>query len=426
MIYVCLDSCIFDRIVTQGKPGCTTECFEELKKLAHDGKIRIIVPEVVVLEFEKFCRELENAFAASIEQFKKDVAEACARKQKLWNEIDDLKQSLGPHIEAAAAKKKAAFPDRIKAVSDLLQSEVVTRVPYDLGIMLKAKRRLMSGRMPPSEKKADQDASIIESMLTVLPKGEELYFCSENIKDFALEIPNKGFALHPILAEDLPKSKFFADLCSLVEAIETGKTTPEPTVEEIKAAVQEVAATEHSIGFTLSPNARMLLTEAANDSWGQLSCTTTNRGLSVRANGREFVERGNTESEVQWYRAVRELFDCDLLEVLGSDPMDTAHEAFMVTPKGFQTAYKLMGRLPNRWLRDQVGNENRVMEIIAACARVGVPSAVRERLRGELLKTDLGAANRYLVARPDGWFLFADDARPFQAHGEYYVVDLLG
>ena len=64
-----------DRIVTQGQPGCTIECFEELKKLAQDGKIRVIVPEVVVLEFEKFCRELENAFAASIQQFKKDVAE---------------------------------------------------------------------------------------------------------------------------------------------------------------------------------------------------------------------------------------------------------------------------------------------------------------------------------------------------------------
>ena len=148
--------------------------------------------------------------------------------------------------------------------------------------------------MPPSEKKADQDASIIESVLTVLPKVEELYFCSENIKDFALEIPNKGFALHPLLAEDLPKTRFFADLCSLVESVETGKTTPEPTVEEVKAAVQEAAATEQSIGFTLSPNARMLLIEAANDSWGQLSCTTTNRGLSVRANGRDFAERGNT------------------------------------------------------------------------------------------------------------------------------------
>ena len=109
-------------------------------------------------------------------------------------------------------------------MSDWLHSEVVTAVPYDLEIMLKAKRRLMSGRMPPSEKKADQDASIIESVLTVLPKGEELYFCSENIKDFAVPIPNKGPALHPLLQKTFRRPDSLPILCSLVEAIETGKT----------------------------------------------------------------------------------------------------------------------------------------------------------------------------------------------------------
>ena len=253
MIYVCLDSCIFDRIVTQGQPGSTIECFEELKNLAQEGKIRVIVPEVVVLEFEKFCRELGNQFTASLAKFKKEVTDACAKKQ--WNEIDDLKQSLAPHIDAEAAKKAAAFPDRIKVVRDWLHTDAVVPVPYDLEIMLKAKRRLMSGRMPPSEKKSDQDASIIESVLKVLPKGEGLYFASENAKDFALEVPNKGIALHPLLAEDLPKTKFFTDLCSLVEAIKSGKIPPEPSVEEVKEAAREESF------VTLAAQAKPILDE---------------------------------------------------------------------------------------------------------------------------------------------------------------------
>lgn len=239
MIYVFLDTCIFNRIVTQGQPGCTVECFEELKKLAQEGKIRVIVPEVVVLEFEKFCGELDDKLRVEIDGIKTDVGKIWEKKPKPWNEIDDLKQSLVAHVEAEAAKKKAAFPDRIKAVRDWLHSEAAVSVPYDQEIMLKAKRRLMSGRMPPTEQKSDQDASIIESVLKVLPKGEELYFASGNAKDFAVEVPNKGIALHPLLAGDLPKTKFFTDLCSLVEATKSGKTPPEPTVEEAKEAARE-------------------------------------------------------------------------------------------------------------------------------------------------------------------------------------------
>ena len=77
----CRAAARFDRIVTQGQPGCTIESFEELKKLAQDGKIRVIVPEVVVLEFEKFCRELDNTSRLESNRFKKDVAEVWQRNE---------------------------------------------------------------------------------------------------------------------------------------------------------------------------------------------------------------------------------------------------------------------------------------------------------------------------------------------------------
>ena len=336
MIYVCLDSCIFDRIITQGQPGSTVECFEELKKLAQEGKVRVIAPEVVLLEFEKFCRELDNQFAASIEQFRKDIAETCAKKQKQWNEIDDLKQSLAPHIEAEAAKKKAAFPDRIKAVRDWLQSEAVVLVPYDSEIMLKAKRRLMSGRMPPSDKKADQDASIIESVLKVLPKGEELYFCSENIKDFALEIPNKGLALHPLLEGDLPKTRFFANLCSLVEAVKSGKAPPQPTEKELEKAVEAAVVTtraERLAGCDLSAKARTLLAEGSKDRQGLILCVRTTGGLTLQANGQNLAQPRDPRSDAMWMQAVQELVEGGLLAARGD-----RGEVFALTGRGYQVA----------------------------------------------------------------------------------------
>jgi len=256
MTYVFLDTCIYNRIVTQGQPGSTVECFEELKKLAQEGKVRAIVPEVVVLEFEKFSEGLDNEWSAAIDKLKKEVADACAKKQ--WNEIAAVRESIIPHIETEAAKEKAAFPDRIKAVKEWLGLASAATVPFDSEIWLKAKRRLMSGRFPPQEPpseqakkdnrtkddKKDQDAAIIESVLKVLPTGEKLYFCSENVKDFGLAVRDKGnerHILHPLLAKELPNTTYFTDLCSLVEAIKSGKEPPLPTAEEVEKAV-EVAA----------------------------------------------------------------------------------------------------------------------------------------------------------------------------------------
>ena len=246
MIYVFVDTCIYNRIVTQGQPGSTMECFGELKRLATEGKIQVVVPEVVVLEFERFRRGLDNQYSASIENLKKDVANACAKKP--WSEIDDVRQSLASHIDAEAAKKRAAFPDRIEAVREWLMSDAAVRVPFDSDIWLLGKRRLMSGRMPPTEKKSDQDACLIESLVKSVPRDQELYFCSGNTNDFALQIPNKGFAFHPLLAEDLPKTRFFKDLSTLVEAIKSGEAPSEPTPEEVKEAARKEAALASSAG----------------------------------------------------------------------------------------------------------------------------------------------------------------------------------
>ena len=280
--------------------------------------------------------------------------------------------------------------------------------------------------MPNTERTSDQDACIIESVLPFLSDGStQLFFCSSD-SDFAVKVGSKGYALHPVLSRELPRTTFFVDLRTLVEALVSGQTPTKPTLQETEQAIQRAALLEQSGGLSLSSDARLLLAEAAKDSWGQVSWVTSKGGSSIRANNTEFVERGNPESDARWSKALRELVESDLLEVIGVDPMNTSHQAFMVTPKGFQIAYRFTGRLPDLTIGDRAGNEGRVMQIISACARKGVPSPVREVLHRELSKKDCTLANRYLIARPDGWFLFADDARPFEAHGEYYVVDLWG
>jgi hypothetical protein len=65
MIYASLDTNIFVRIVSQGKPGCEIEQFKALKSLVENGVVHLLVPEVVVLELEKENRQFAAQLDAS-------------------------------------------------------------------------------------------------------------------------------------------------------------------------------------------------------------------------------------------------------------------------------------------------------------------------------------------------------------------------
>src|SRR5207237_10313995 len=57
----------------------------------------------------------------------------------------------------------------------------------------------------------------------------------------------------------------------------------------------------------ISQDARVLLVAASGDRNAAVLMTEAMGGLSVETNERDFVERGNRRSEVQWRKAVREL-----------------------------------------------------------------------------------------------------------------------
>lgn len=83
----------------------------------------------------------------------------------------------------------------------------------------------------------------------------------------------------------------------------------------------------------LSEEARQLLRAAAADRNGTVLMTETMGGMSVEANERNFIERGDPRSEARWRRVFTELVELGLLA-----QRDFEGEVFSVTDEGYRAA----------------------------------------------------------------------------------------
>ena len=252
MIYALLDTCIYYRIITQGQPGCEMEVFGEFEQLVADKKIVALVPEVVLLELEKHRRTLPEQYSTHFGNLERFVNEAVSKKE-VWNELGDVKDKLLKLLEKTREDKKTLIQKRFDQVDKWLQSADVRQIQFTNDIWIRAKRRLMCGKMPgaggKSTRNQDQDASIVESALEVMT-GEpgKLYLCSENVDDFGVQVEGKDCVLHPILQEDFPDAVLFLNLRSLLDVAKGEKPVSSPTPDEVKQAVAEDRQVDRSQG----------------------------------------------------------------------------------------------------------------------------------------------------------------------------------
>ena len=249
MIYLCCDTNIYVRILTQSRPGCEPEHFDDLKALVQGNLARLLVPELVLLELQKHRSVFPSLFAKRFEEFKK-----VAVPKNLWNEIEDVGKAVLDLLDQKLEEKTSRFTERYPALYDWLTSSETTIIPFTPEIHFQAKRRLISGQMPQLEKKAENDACIVESLgsfFTINGVADHvLYFCTENYSDFAIELPVDTKArrrvFHPIIQSGLPPTSVFGDLASLMYFAKGYESFPEPTPEEIAEAAKAFEATHRS------------------------------------------------------------------------------------------------------------------------------------------------------------------------------------
>ena len=190
---VFVDANIFIRVATQGRPGCEHEHFKDLRTLVKDGTFTLLVPEVVFLEVEKAFRSLAKELESNCDKLSDSLRKAT---DGTWNEIDSLKTDVLDHIKQSKQERIAACEILSKDIVGFLESNAVTRIPLTPDILVSAKRRHIAGKMPNCKKSSDQDALIVESLISYLRGSKTntpLLFCTENTTDFALEVDSKSW-----------------------------------------------------------------------------------------------------------------------------------------------------------------------------------------------------------------------------------------
>jgi hypothetical protein len=266
--YVCLDSNILFRIVTQGKPGCEESLWLELTKLVEGGRVTFLLPKIVLMEFGKLVRNVDDEIAYQIGKLDSRLpafvgksgkqndkeADQQSEKPKLWNELTkSFEAFVREQLTAWRNKTSAEFNQRAEALLQWLNSATPMLLPFDADILLKARERIFEGRFPwreDSKERPEGDCCIVESLLKFFTDENatdpQFLLCTENLRDFATTVEGgagagsqqKMSVVSPRFADDgLPaKNRVFTELKSLLQFVKDAKPAEPPAKEAIKEA----------------------------------------------------------------------------------------------------------------------------------------------------------------------------------------------
>jgi RNA polymerase sigma factor (sigma-70 family) len=240
--YLVIDTNIWVRIISQGKPGCEIAHLDDLRKLVEESKITLLLPEVVQLELAKNWWSFTEKVEIEIGKLEKEL-ESLLKKQS-WTEIEDVQRSLRQFLADQKTKKVAAATERYKKVQSLLSSPSVAVLPFTLDIYFRGKKRLMAGRMPNPKNQAHSDACILESLAVFFSgigqkNDHELCFCSENVGDFGLAAKDRHI-IHPMHKDDLPAAtEYCISLEKVITFLQSEQKAVAPTPDVIQEALTQ-------------------------------------------------------------------------------------------------------------------------------------------------------------------------------------------
>jgi hypothetical protein len=204
----------------------------------------MVVPEVVSMELEALRSSLQRDLDAGFADLEKRLTDGKVWNG-LWNELAGVKTMLPQFLSDTKKAFVRRAESNFKEVLVLLSCERSVKIPFTMQLWFDAKRRLISGKMPASKMRMESDCCIIQSLLTYFAncgdEEPELYFCSLNHEDFALDLSeNKShpkYVLHPAIT-DLPPAQYFVDLKSLLQAIKEHPTISQPPAEQVEKALE--------------------------------------------------------------------------------------------------------------------------------------------------------------------------------------------
>jgi hypothetical protein len=240
-----IDSNIYNRVATQGVPGCEESFFDELFEMVSDQTLRLLVPEVVTLEVEKFSKiTFPNKLASEVDQIHNKL-----KSLDGWNELSAMREEITKSINTIRESRLDIVKKRFDKIALIIDSDNVVKLPLSADVLLACQRATLAGRMPSNEK-VGGDALLIETLVQYFSTGDkpdEFHFCSENHSHFAQEVQagqkkKRAFRLHDKLQSRLPKSIYSTSLAELIGFCKKTTSPPPPESKPVPST------SYHSVG----------------------------------------------------------------------------------------------------------------------------------------------------------------------------------
>jgi hypothetical protein len=214
MKYLFVDTNNYIACALLSVPEQSPEMIDELSKIVESGRVKLILPDIVEIEF---LRELELELD-KIELFTKKFVEIIRREFRDYI-IKSDKEKYILSAQDIYKKRKRSSEAAKKKLESLFKLEIVKRVKLSPEIFVAAYKRTAQGKKPcgtrgPVENAImrpviDDDCIIFESVLSLKSELEdnELIFCSANHKHFArFDEKQKRHVLDPDLRLSFPEA----------------------------------------------------------------------------------------------------------------------------------------------------------------------------------------------------------------------------
>ena len=221
MKYLFIDTNNFIACALLIKPKHSPKTIKKLNELLDSNEIKLILPEVVKIEFFRVVNTELDKIKNDVQNLKKII------KKEFPTYLENEKNNLNKLIEEIFTKRKSSSKSAKEEIDSLFSKQNVINIPINAEIFINAYKRALAGLKPYNMKFwclgcdepkniINADSLIFESILSETKKSGkiELIFCSENHTDFAIfDKKEKKHILHPELKSELPKNtKYYLHL----------------------------------------------------------------------------------------------------------------------------------------------------------------------------------------------------------------------
>lgn len=237
MKYLFIDTNIYIQCCLLEIEGDDIGALKRVHALLDKNKVKLILPEVVRLEFPKALNNKSEQLKLLIGKHKEEI--------NLDRKLDDkIRHELIAKLDETM-QERIGNTDKVKKEIELIfnSTNTVSSIKMNNKHFAGAYKRFLSGIKPYNDNQKGEiqpDSLIIEGIIDYFKNKNkyDFYFCSLNEKDFGVKDNGKVKA-HPDIEKEFEKIKYYSNLYSLLNEEFSGNYSAE-SIAKLDGKKQEV------------------------------------------------------------------------------------------------------------------------------------------------------------------------------------------